>query len=50
MLSRETKRSPYFHAVACRFSQRDGALLLPSDFAEVLGASVGDTLAVLPLP
>lgn len=50
LLSRETKRAPYFHAVACRFSQRDGALLLPSDFAEVLGASVGDTLAVLPLP
>jgi arginine N-succinyltransferase len=50
LLSRETKQAPYFHAVACRFTERDGALLLPADFAQVLGASPGETLALLPLP
>jgi len=47
---RELKASPYFQAVACRTSERDGQLYLPAGFAAVLGATPGETVTVLPLP
>jgi arginine N-succinyltransferase len=50
LVCRETKQAPYFRAVACPFAERDGALLLPPAFAELLGASAGEPLVVLPLP
>jgi arginine N-succinyltransferase len=50
LVARETKQAPYFRAVACRFTEREGQLLLPSDFAELLGASAGEQLTLLPLP
>ncbi|MDF3066075.1 MAG: Arginine N-succinyltransferase [Polyangiaceae bacterium] len=50
LVTRETKQAPYFRAVACRFTEREGQLLLPADFAELLGASPGEPLGLLPLP
>jgi arginine N-succinyltransferase len=50
LVARESKQAPYFRAVACRFSERSEQLLLPGDFAEVLGASPGEPLSLLPLP
>jgi arginine N-succinyltransferase len=50
LVAREQKATPYFKAVACKFRETDGQLSLPKDLAELLGASVGETLAVLPLP
>jgi arginine N-succinyltransferase len=50
LVARELKAAPYFRAVACPISEAGSQLRLPEGFAEVLGASVGETLRVLPLP
>jgi arginine N-succinyltransferase len=50
LVARDLKAAPYFRAVACRFSEAHQQLRLPPAFASVLGASVGETLRLLPLP
>lgn len=50
LVARELKQAPYFRAVACRPSELQGQLWLPQSYSEVLGASVGEPLSVLPLP
>jgi len=50
LVARELKQSPYFRAVACRIRERDGQLQLAAGFADQLGAVVGETLRLLPLP
>jgi arginine N-succinyltransferase len=50
LVARESKQSPYFRAIACRASELEGQLWLPQAFAELLGASAGEALSVLPLP
>ncbi len=46
----ELKESPYFRAVACRVTESEGQLQLAGPFAELLGATPGESLRVLPLP
>ncbi|HKY38155.1 MAG TPA: arginine N-succinyltransferase [Polyangiaceae bacterium] len=50
LVAREMKEAPYFKAVACRVRDDGVGVWLPSDAAEVLGASAAETLRVLPLP
>jgi arginine N-succinyltransferase len=50
LVAREIKESPYFKAVACRVRDDGTGVWLPPDAAEVLGASPGEALRVLPLP
>ncbi len=50
LVARSLPEAPYFRAVACRISEVDGQLSLPAEFAETLGAAVGETVQVLPLP
>jgi arginine N-succinyltransferase len=50
LVARELKDSPYFKAVACRTQERAEGIWLPPDAAELLGATAGDALRVLPLP
>jgi len=50
LVARELKEAPYFRAVACRVSESEGQLRLPADGAETLGATLGESLRLLPLP
>jgi arginine N-succinyltransferase len=50
LVSREDKQAPYFRAVACRAREADGKLLLPQGHGELIAATAGDSLQVLPLP
>jgi arginine N-succinyltransferase len=50
LVAREQKEAPYFRAVACRVSESEGQVQLPGDAVEVLGATPGDALRLLPLP
>jgi arginine N-succinyltransferase len=50
LVARSLPEAPYFRAVACRISETDGQVLLPADFADVLGATLGEFVQVLPLP
>src|SRR6185369_3251091 len=47
LVARDLKTAPYFRAVACRFSEAEQQLRLPANFAEVLGATEGETLRLL---
>jgi arginine N-succinyltransferase len=50
LVARELKEAPYFRAVACRLKLSEGQAWLSDDFARLLGASLGETLRLLPLP
>ncbi len=50
LLARTLEGAPYFRAVACKASERDGAVFLPPAAAEVLEAEPGTALSILPLP
>jgi arginine N-succinyltransferase len=50
LVARELKQAPYFKALACRIVEAEGKVSLPAAAAELLGASAGETLALLPLP
>ncbi len=50
LVARELKQSPYFRAIACRVTEQAGQLRLAASFAELLGATPGESLQLLPLP
>jgi arginine N-succinyltransferase len=51
LVARELKESPYFRAAACRVEEEgEGRVWLTSGAASLLGATAGETLALLPLP
>jgi arginine N-succinyltransferase len=50
LVARELQAPPYFRAVACRARDEGSRLWLPPDAVEVLGATTGELLRVLPLP
>jgi len=50
LVARELKAAPYFMAVVCRIVEADGQLSLPRAEAELLGATPGEALSLLPLP
>jgi len=50
LVARELKQAPYFRAVACRVVEREDQVSLARAEAELLGATPGEDLSLLPLP
>jgi arginine N-succinyltransferase len=50
LVARDLREAPYFRAAACKVHEAAGELRLPRSFAELLGATEGESLSVLPLP
>jgi arginine N-succinyltransferase len=50
LVARELRESPYFRAVPCRVRRDAQGVWLTREAASLLGAQVGETLHVLPLP